>query len=166
MRSCPCSPHATLTEDLSRDTGSTEFAGVLEKLETDFYTQALAKFQDSDFTAAGFGDVEVPEEIFTVILADESAHSSIIDSTLVAQGAEPLSSTCSFDFGDALQDVTTMAATARVIENVGVSGKFCETVLSPPRLFVADHRIQQLTWEAPIFSTTRSCWWQRPPSSP
>ncbi|KAG8998559.1 hypothetical protein FRB94_006769 [Tulasnella sp. JGI-2019a] len=97
-----------------------QFAGVLERLETEFYTQALAKFQDADFTAAGFANVNVPKEIFTGIMSDESTHSSVIEKAIIAQGAQPVT-TCKFDFGNALQDVKTMAATARVIENVGVS---------------------------------------------
>ncbi|KAG8980271.1 hypothetical protein FRB90_007699, partial [Tulasnella sp. 427] len=97
-----------------------QFADVLERLETEFYSQALAKFQDSDFTTAGFGNTAIPKELFSTIHGDEAAHTAIIDSTLVSLGAEPIK-TCKFDFGDALKDVATMAATARVVENVGVS---------------------------------------------
>ncbi|KAG8904404.1 hypothetical protein FRB99_001826 [Tulasnella sp. 403] len=97
-----------------------QFAGVLERLETEFYTQALQKFQDPDFAAAGFGNVNVPKEIFSTILSDETAHTSIIESTLTSLGSAPVSG-CKFDFGKALDDVATMAATARVVENVGVS---------------------------------------------
>lgn len=99
-----------------------EFADVLEQLETDFYKQALTKFQDSDFTAAGFGNTAIPKELFSTIQGDEAAHTSIIGSTLVSLGAQPVTG-CKFDFGDALKDVATMAATARVLENVGVSGE-------------------------------------------
>ncbi|KAG9050868.1 hypothetical protein FS837_001522 [Tulasnella sp. UAMH 9824] len=97
-----------------------QFADVLERLETEFYSQALAKFQDPDFTSAGFGNTAIPKELFSTIAGDEAAHTSIIDSTLISLGAEPVTN-CKFDFGDALKDVATMAATARVIENVGVS---------------------------------------------
>lgn len=99
-----------------------EFAGVLEQLEDSFYSQALAKFQDSDFTAAGFGNTAIPKELFSTIQGDEAAHTSIIDSTLTSLGAKPVSG-CKFDFTAALKDVATMAATARVLENVGVSGE-------------------------------------------
>lgn len=37
---------------------------MLEQLETQFYTQALQKFQVSDFTAAGFSDANVPIQQF------------------------------------------------------------------------------------------------------
>ncbi|KAG8932107.1 hypothetical protein FRC03_005087 [Tulasnella sp. 419] len=100
-----------------------KFAGVLERFETGFYEQALAKFQDSDFTSAGFGNVNVPKQLFTTILDDEKAHTSILESTIKANGGEPIT-TCQFDFSAALKDVATMAAVARVVEYVGVSGEY------------------------------------------
>ena len=44
-----------------------EFANVLEQLETQFYTEALSKFQVSDFTAAGFSDANVPIQQFQFV---------------------------------------------------------------------------------------------------
>jgi hypothetical protein len=41
-----------------------EFAVVLNQLELSFYTQALAKFNDSDFSAAGFTMSDIPKEAF------------------------------------------------------------------------------------------------------
>lgn len=41
-----------------------EFAEVLNQLESQFYVQALQKFQDADFSAAGFSVIDVPKEIF------------------------------------------------------------------------------------------------------
>lgn len=55
-----------------------EFAGVLEDLETQFYSQALSKFQASDFTAAGFSDPNLPIQQFTAIGGDESTHLTTI----------------------------------------------------------------------------------------
>lgn len=46
---------------------SSEFANVLEQLETEFYSEALQKFQASDFTAAGFADPNVPIQQFTCV---------------------------------------------------------------------------------------------------
>ena len=54
------------------------FAHVLEQFETQFYTQALSKFQQSDFTSAGFSDAQVPIEQFTAIQGDESTHTTVL----------------------------------------------------------------------------------------
>jgi len=55
-----------------------EFAEVLENLESTFYQQALSKFQDSDFTSAGFLSSLLPVEQFKVIQADEDAHAKAL----------------------------------------------------------------------------------------
>lgn len=56
-----------------------EFAHVLEQLETQFYSQALAKFQESDFIAAGFSSAQVPIQQFTAIQSDEATHTTGIE---------------------------------------------------------------------------------------
>ncbi|KAJ3571190.1 hypothetical protein NP233_g3918 [Leucocoprinus birnbaumii] len=96
-----------------------QFADVLEQLESGFYSQALQKFQQSDFTSAGFSSSDIPIQQFTIIQQDESTHSTVLQSALKAFGASPITS-CKFKFDSALTDVATMAATARVVENVGV----------------------------------------------
>lgn len=97
-----------------------KFANVLEQLETEFYKQALAKFKESDFTAAGFVSASVPVQQFTSIATDEATHTSTLASVLQSLGQQPVSG-CKFDFTAALTDVKTMAAVARLVENVGVS---------------------------------------------
>jgi hypothetical protein len=97
-----------------------QFAGVLENLETSFYTQALNKFQASDFTAAGFTSDQIPTQLFSGIKNDESTHLSVIETTLKAIGGSPVSG-CSFDFSSVLVDVSTMLPVARIVENVGVA---------------------------------------------
>ncbi|KAF8607786.1 hypothetical protein BDV93DRAFT_435554 [Ceratobasidium sp. AG-I] len=97
-----------------------KFANVLEQLETEFYKQALAKFQESDFTAAGFVSASVPVQQFNSIAVDEATHTTVLASVLRSLGQEPVSG-CKFDFSSALTDVKTMAAVARLVENVGVS---------------------------------------------
>ncbi|KAJ7696923.1 ferritin-like domain-containing protein [Mycena rosella] len=96
-----------------------QFANVLEQLENQFYQQALAKFQDSDFQAAGFSSSLIATQVFGAIQSDEAAHQNFIQESLSDNGATPL--TCSFNFDSALTDVPTMAATSRVVEYVGVS---------------------------------------------
>ncbi|KAF5372021.1 hypothetical protein D9615_008097 [Tricholomella constricta] len=97
-----------------------KFADVLEQLETSFYEQAIAKFKDADFTAAGFPSSLIPIEQFQSILADETAHSVALQAALKSFGETPITG-CQFNFDSALTDVATMAATARVVENVGVA---------------------------------------------
>ncbi|KDQ20634.1 hypothetical protein BOTBODRAFT_26641 [Botryobasidium botryosum FD-172 SS1] len=97
-----------------------QFANVLEQLETQFYTQGIAKFQTADFTNAGFTNAQVPIEQLTVIVGDEQAHATALASAIQALGGQPITS-CSFNFGSVLTDVPTMASAARLVENVGVS---------------------------------------------
>jgi len=97
-----------------------KFADVLEQLETKFYEQALAKFQESDFTTAGFANPQVPIEQMKVMAFDEQSHSVALQAALKSFGEEPIT-TCQFNFDAALGDLATTVATARVVENVGVS---------------------------------------------
>ncbi|KIM42880.1 hypothetical protein M413DRAFT_10301 [Hebeloma cylindrosporum] len=96
-----------------------KFADVLEQLESEFYKQALGKFKDNDFTTAGFSSSQVPIEQFLTIQEDESTHSTVLQAALRSFGEQPITS-CKFKFDSALTDVATMAATARVVEAVGV----------------------------------------------
>ncbi|KAI0035640.1 ferritin-like domain-containing protein, partial [Vararia minispora EC-137] len=95
-----------------------EFANVLEQLETTFYSQALSKFQPSDFTTAGFSSAQVVIQQITAIGIDEATHTTIIQEELLSLAQTPL--TCQFDFTSVLTDVSTMATVARLVENVGV----------------------------------------------
>jgi len=114
-----------------------EFANVLEQLESQFYSQALTKFQAADFQAAGFNNTNLPVELFTSIQSDESTHASVIASALVALGGTAITG-CTFNFSSVLTDVATMAATARVVENVGVAAYLGgTTLLTDPQLIVA-----------------------------
>jgi hypothetical protein len=97
-----------------------KFAELLEQLETQFYTQALAKFKPEDFTAAGITIPDVAIQGFQEILAHESSHVAVLDQALADNGEKPLSG-CSFNFDPVLTDVATMAGVARVVEHVGVA---------------------------------------------
>lgn len=97
-----------------------QFANVLEQLETQFYTQALQTFQETDFISAGFSSAQVAIQQFTAIQIDESTHTSVLESTLQSLGSSTISG-CQFNFESVLTDVTTMVATARIVENLGVS---------------------------------------------
>ncbi|KAG7446086.1 uncharacterized protein BT62DRAFT_980966 [Guyanagaster necrorhizus] len=123
-----------------------QFADVLEQFESSFYQTALSKFQASDFTAAGFVSASVPTELISVIQADEATHSSVLQSVLKSAGQQPITS-CTFNFDAVLTDVATMAATARVVENLGVAAYLgAAPLLSDPVLLQAAGSI--LTVEA------------------
>lgn len=123
-----------------------QFADVLEQLETNFYAQALQKFQDSDFLAAGFTSPQIPIQQFTQIGGDEATHSTALQAALAANGAQPISG-CNFDFSSVLTNVTTMAAAARLVENVGVGAYLgAASLIADPSLLTAAASI--LTVEA------------------
>lgn len=96
------------------------FANVLEQLESNFYQAAIAKFQTSDFLAAGYVNADVAVEQLQQIASDEATHESALASAITSFGAQPLS-TCKFNFDSVLTDVATTMTVARVVELVGVS---------------------------------------------
>lgn len=122
-----------------------EFANVLEQLETEFYAQGIAKFQEADFTGAGFSSSLIASQTLATIQLDEATHTTVIQQALVDNGAEPLK--CNFKFGSALDDVATMAATARVVEYVGVAAYLGGATLIDDPIFL-DAAASILTVEA------------------
>jgi hypothetical protein len=135
-----------LTRRAASDILVFKFADVLEQLESEFYSQALAKFKDADFQAAGFTASEVAIQQFTSIQSDEATHSTVLQAALKSFGETPITS-CSFNFDSALTDVATMAAVARVVEFVGVGAYLGgATLLTDPVLLTSAGSI--LTVEA------------------
>ncbi|KAI0253134.1 ferritin-like domain-containing protein [Lactifluus subvellereus] len=114
-----------------------QFANVLEQLETNFYQQAIQKFQPSDYTNAGFSSSQVAIEEITVIQSDESTHVTAIQEIITSFAATPLT-TCQFDFSSVLGDVSTMLSVARLVENVGVGAYLgAAHLIEDPRVLTA-----------------------------
>jgi len=85
-------------------------------------------------------------EQFNSIAKDESTHSTVLQGAIASFGDKPIT-TCTFNFSSVLTDVTTMAAVARLVENVGVSAYLgAAHLLSDPVLLTAAGSI--LTVEA------------------
>lgn len=114
-----------------------QFANVLEQLESTFYAQALQKFNQSDFTAAGFASAQVPLQQFQAIFEDEFTHTTTLQSAITALGGQTVSN-CTFNVASLLTDVPTMVAAARLVENVGVSAYLgALTLINDPVLSTA-----------------------------
>jgi len=109
-----------------------KFAEVLNQLESKFYQDAIAKFQDSDFTAAGFTLPDVPKQVFQKIQADEQTHINFLSGALTAANDNTVPG-CTFDFTPVLTDVKTMSSFARILEHVGVSAFLGASVLVSDR---------------------------------
>lgn len=105
-----------------------KFAHVLEQLESDFYTKALAKFKPQDFVDAGILVPDVAIQNFQDILDHERAHTDFLKVALDAVGEEPITG-CVFNFEPVLVDVKTMATVARIVEQVGVGAYLGGSVL-------------------------------------
>lgn len=90
----------------------------LENLETAFYQQGFAKFQDADFAALGLA----PEEIINLksIGGTEATHVTTLTSAIAGAGTAPVAP-CTYNFASAFADAKSMVATAAILENVGVS---------------------------------------------
>jgi hypothetical protein len=101
-------------------TSTTEFADVLEQLETQFYQQAIQKFNASA-SSVGFADPNLLLQQLTAIQSDEATHASVLESSLGSFGQTPLGPQCKFDFGPILQDLSGTLGAARLVENLGVA---------------------------------------------
>lgn len=88
----------------------------LEYLETAFYQQGFAKFQDSDFKALGLSDQQLSD--LQSIGATEQVHVTTLLSAIAGAGTQPVAP-CQYNFG--FTTAKDMVATASVLENIGVS---------------------------------------------
>ncbi|KAJ5043086.1 uncharacterized protein L3040_004472 [Drepanopeziza brunnea f. sp. 'multigermtubi'] len=109
---------ATGLPDGLTDVDILEFALTLENLETAFYQQGFAKFQDTDFAALGLAPAEITN--LKSIGGTEATHVTTLNAAISGAGTAPVAP-CTYNFAPALTDAKTMVATAAVLENVGVS---------------------------------------------
>jgi Ferritin-like domain len=109
---------------------------VLENLETQFYQEALKKFQPSDYANAGFQSSDIIIEQITIIQEDEFVHVTAIEDIIVNLGMTPMQ--CQYDFSSVLTDVTTMVSFAQLVENVGVGAYLgAAHLIQEPRVLTA-----------------------------
>jgi rubrerythrin len=116
------------------DVGILNYALTLEYLEAAFYAQAVSKIS--------FGDAHL-KALATRIAADEKAHVAFLKGALGSKAVKMPK----FDFGKAVTDQKTFAATAQVLENTGVGAYFGQgfNIKTPSTLKAA---ISVLTVEA------------------
>lgn len=61
----------------------TEFADVLEQLESQFYAAGLQQFQSSDYSAAGFTSSQLAIQQITNIQSNEATHDTALQVCVV-----------------------------------------------------------------------------------
>jgi hypothetical protein len=104
----------------------------LEFLETAFYQQGFAMFQDSDFLALGLTVTDLTN--LKSIGQTEQTHVDTLLTAIAASGTQPVAP-CTYNFG--FNTAADMVAIAAVLENVGVSAY----VLSHPSLDTTSYAI-------------------------
>ncbi|GAA5932133.1 ferritin-like domain-containing protein [Sporobolomyces koalae] len=93
-----------------------QFALILEHLEDTFYSQALQKFSQADFEAAGYKGVY---PILEQVAYDEHAHVEFLTTALKAAGVENPPQACTYNFP--YTDIKSFLALSQVVEGLGVS---------------------------------------------
>jgi len=107
-------PYAT--EPAAVDVEILQYALTLEHLEAKFYSEALGKFSDADFEAAGYG-AQVRQRIGEIAV-HEATHVTTLASVITAAGATP-TAPCVYDFP--YTDIPSFLALSAILEDVGVS---------------------------------------------
>jgi len=92
------------------------YALTLEHLEATFYREAVAKFTDADFTAAGYQTVV--RDWLSQIATHEKDHVDALTAAITQSKGTPVKE-ATYDFG--YTDLPTFLKTAATIEAVGVA---------------------------------------------
>jgi hypothetical protein len=101
---------------------------------------ALKTFSAKDYEAAGYDPVlaQIIVQQVTVIQIDESTHLKSLENAITSLGGTPATKACEFDFSAAMKDIPSFLATARTLEQVGVSGYLgAASLLSNPAVLTA-----------------------------
>lgn len=105
-----------VTTPMVNDAIILNYALTLEFLERKFYQEALAKFTQADFVAAGYADPFYAN--LKEIYVDEQAHVSFLVEALTAAKITPTNE-LQYSFG--ITDVTSFVTLSSLLEGVGVS---------------------------------------------
>lgn len=111
---------SSLSSAQQQDLTVLNFANVLNQLEMNFYMSLSQQFTQSDITNAGFSSAQLLQQQVANAMVDEANHIQAFEAAISSLGQEPLGG-CQFNFGNALSDLPTALATARVVENLGVA---------------------------------------------
>lgn len=93
-----------------------QYALTLEHLENVFYKEAISKFTEADFVAAGFSAAYFQNLLY--IVHDEEQHVELLTTSIKGTGATPVAA-CVYDFP--ITDVKSFVTLASVLEGVGTS---------------------------------------------
>jgi hypothetical protein len=88
----------------------------LEHLESRFYRDGFARFQDNEFAALGLQQDQITA--LKSVGGTEATHVTQLMSAIAAAGAQPVQE-CQYNFG--FTTAANMVGTARVLEAVGIS---------------------------------------------
>ncbi|KAA1466034.1 hypothetical protein DENSPDRAFT_830772 [Dentipellis sp. KUC8613] len=95
-----------------------QLVNVLERLESKLY-QGFEEFDSPSLQAAkSASDPEDFIQQFKVIERDDAKHAADLASTIQSLDRQPISD-CTFDFSSVLTDISTVMATAHLLEHVG-----------------------------------------------
>lgn len=107
--------------EFENDLVALNYALTLEHLEAEFYAAGLKKYTVGNFTAAFPDNGAALYTQFVLIGAHEAAHVLALTVTIEARRTSAAVPVCKYNFTAATATLASFIATARVLENTGVS---------------------------------------------